>query len=77
MLTLTRKADYGLIAVKHMAIKCGSDMPVRSPILTGFPLPLLSKVLQQLAKNGFVSSEHGASGGYRLRREPGKITLSK
>ncbi|MBC7928073.1 MAG: Rrf2 family transcriptional regulator [Bryobacteraceae bacterium] len=74
MLKLTRKADYGLIALKHMALKHGCASAREIADSYGIPLPLLSKVLQTLAKNGFVQAEHGASGGYRLRREPQKIT---
>ncbi len=74
MLKLTRKADYGLIALKHMAAKSGSASAREISDTYGIPLPLLSKVLQNLARSGFVQSEHGANGGYRLRREPNKIT---
>lgn len=74
MLKLTRKADYGLIALKHIAMKNGSASAREIADTYGIPLPLLAKVLQKLARSGFVSSEHGATGGYRLRREPGKIT---
>ena len=38
------------------------------------PLPLLSKILQKLAKNGFLRSEHGTNGGYRLARSARSIT---
>lgn len=74
MLKLTRKADYGLISLKHMAMKNGSASAREIADAYGIPLPLLSKVLQTLAKTGFVQSEHGANGGYRLRREPRSIT---
>lgn len=74
MLKLTRKADYGLIALKHMAMKSGSASAREISDSYGIPLPLLSKVLQKLARTGFVSSEHGALGGYRLRRDANKIT---
>lgn len=74
MLKLTRKADYGLISLKHMAMKNGSASAREIADAYGIPLPLLSKVLQALAKTGFVQSEHGANGGYRLRRDPGAIT---
>src|SRR4051812_39008369 len=74
MLKLTRKADYGLIALKHMATKNGSASAREISDTYGIPLPLLSKILQMLARTGFVQSEHGANGGYRLRREAGSIT---
>lgn len=74
MLKLTRKADYGLISLKHMAMKQGCASAREIADTYGIPLPLLAKVLQTLAKNGFVQSEHGANGGYRLRIAPGEIT---
>lgn len=74
MLKLTRKADYGLISLKHMAIKSGSASAREISDTYGIPLPLLSKVLQKLARSGFVSSEHGANGGYRLRRPATEIS---
>jgi FeS assembly SUF system regulator len=74
MLKLTKKADYGLIALK--------DLTVRHPLSAsakdiadryGVPLPLLSKILQKLAKAGFLRSEQGVNGGYRLARDPESI----
>lgn len=74
MLKLTRKADYGLISLKHIAMKNGSASAREISDAYGIPLPLLSKVLQKLARNGFVTSEHGANGGYRLGRNAREIT---
>ena len=74
MLKLTRKADYGLISLKHMAMKNGSASAREIADAYGIPLPLLSKVLQKLGRSGFVQSEHGANGGYRLRRNADQIT---
>jgi FeS assembly SUF system regulator len=74
MLKLTRKADYGLISLKHMAMKEGSASAREISDAYGIPLPLLSKVLQKLARTGFVISEHGANGGYRLRRPAADIS---
>lgn len=74
MLKLTKKADYGLISLKHLATHNGSASAKDIADEYGIPLPLLSKVLQKLARTGFLSSEHGTNGGYRLRREPASIT---
>jgi Rrf2 family protein len=41
---------------------------------SGIPLPLLSKLLQKLGKTGFLISECGTNGGYRLAREPREIS---
>ena len=75
MLKLTKKADYGLIALKHLATN-GRDSASAKEIADtyGIPLPLLSKILQKLAKTGFLRSEHGTNGGYKLARDAREIT---
>lgn len=75
MLKLTKKADYGLIALKHLTLvrphsASAKDIAERY----GVPSPLLSKVLQRLARSGFLASEHGTNGGYRLARDPHSIS---
>jgi Rrf2 family protein len=40
----------------------------------GIPLPLLSKVLQKLARGGLLISEQGTNGGYRLSRDARDIS---
>ena len=78
MLKLTKKADYGLIALCHLASHSQKSMATASAkdIADSYriPLPLLSKVLQALVRNGLLASEQGASGGYRLARDPHEIT---
>jgi FeS assembly SUF system regulator len=74
MLKLTKKADYGLISLKHLAVKNASASAKEIADAYGIPLPLLSKVLQKLARAGFLKSEHGTYGGYRLARNPSQIS---
>jgi Rrf2 family protein len=76
MLKLTKKADYGLIALKHLAVNHarGSSSAKEIADTYGIPLPLLSKILQKLSKAGFLRSEHGTNGGYKLARGPEEIT---
>ncbi len=75
MLKLTKKADYGLIALKHLAVHGPESSSAKGIADTyGIPLALLSKILQKLAKNGFLQSEHGTNGGYKLARDPRDIT---
>ena len=71
MLKLTKKADYGLIALKHLACLPLGKSASAKEIAERYhiPLPLLSKVLQKLGRDGFLQSEHGTNGGYRLARE--------
>jgi len=76
MLKLTKKADYGLIALKHLTVvrpRSASAKEIADRY--GVPVPVLSKVLQKLARSGFLASEHGANGGYRLAGEPRGITV--
>jgi Rrf2 family protein len=81
MLKLTKKADYGLIALRHLAVQPrtagnprGSASAKDIADAYGIPLALLSKVLQRLTKSGFLVSEQGTNGGYRLSRDPHEIT---
>jgi len=75
MLKLTKKADYGLIALKHLAVHTPDGSSAKEIAETyGIPLALLSKILQKMVKNGFLRSEHGTNGGYKLAREPREIT---
>jgi len=75
MLKLTKKADYGLIALKHLAVNAPASSSAKEISETyGIPTALVSKILQKLAKNGFLRSEHGTNGGYRLGKDARDIT---
>jgi Rrf2 family protein len=75
MLKLTKKADYGLISLRHLATGRHSSASAKD-ISEAYriPLPLLSKVLQKLVKAGLLLSEQGTNGGYRLARDPHEIS---
>ena len=74
MLKLTKKADYGLIALRHLATGRGCASAKDIAEAYRIPLPLLSKILQKLARTGLLVSEQGMRGGYRLARDPHEIT---
>ena len=78
MLRLTKKADYSLIALKHFALRQqqtgGAVSAKEVSDVSGIPLPVLSKLLQILGKSGFLVSEYGTNGGYRLARDPSRIS---
>jgi Rrf2 family protein len=76
MLKLTKKADYGLIALRHLAAGAAPHAASAKEIADtyGIPLPLLSKILQTLTKTGVLVSEQGTRGGYRLARPSRDIT---
>ncbi len=74
MLKLTKKADYGLIALRHLATARRSASAKDIADAYRIPLALLSKILQKLARSGLLLSEQGTNGGYRLARDPQEIT---
>jgi len=75
MLRLGKKADYGLIALRHLAAKRPtSACSAKEIALTyGMPAELVAKVLQRLAKIGLLASQHGTNGGYALAKNPAEI----
>ncbi len=81
MLKLTKKADYSLIALRHLALPVGSEQHLRAAsakeIAEAYhiPLPILSKVLQKLGKAGFLQSVQGTNGGYKIARDPRHISV--
>ena len=74
MLRLTKSADYGLIAMRHLALKSGSASARDLARAHGIPPQLLAKVLQRLVKAGLLLSQHGIRGGYILARDPRSIS---
>lgn len=78
MLQLSKKVEYGLIALRHMAMKPLGRVFTAKELATeyGIPYELLAKVLQKLAKAGVVRSMQGVNGGYALSRKPNELTVS-
>lgn len=75
MLKLTKKADYGLIAMRHLAENAGAACSAKDLAEAyGIPQEALAKILQRLAKKGLLLSHHGVHGGYILAREARKIS---
>jgi Rrf2 family protein len=76
MFKLSKKADYGLIAVKHLAMRRNAHACSANEISEeyGISTTLMAKVLQKLARQGLVAAKHGSSGGYQLAKEPGQIS---
>jgi Rrf2 family protein len=76
MFKLSKKADYGLIAVKHLAMHRAQHACSATEIAEeyGISTMLMAKVLQKLARQRIVAAKHGASGGYLLAKEPSQIT---
>jgi Rrf2 family protein len=78
MLQLTKKVEYGLIALRHMAMHPSGRVYTAKEIAAMYDIPyeLLAKVLQKLTKAGIVTSLQGVRGGYMLSCIPGEVHVS-
>ena len=77
MLRLSKKADYALMAMKHLAAETPDGTASAREIAERYdiPLELLAKVLQRLARGGFLVSHKGIRGGYYLARPANAISV--
>ena len=76
MFKLSKKADYGLIAMKHLANHREQHACSANEIAEeyGISATLMAKVLQKLAKSSLVAAKHGSTGGYQLAKEAARIS---
>jgi len=84
MLKLSKKADYALMALQHIASVQFGDVTPGRVVNTkeiaeeyNIPLELLAKVLQTLAKHGMIESHNGPKGGYLLARTARQLTIAQ
>ena len=75
MLRLTKKADYGLMALKFLAENTQDGARSAKDIAEAYQIPpqLLAKILQTLARAGLLISHAGTNGGYALARPAEEI----
>jgi len=78
MLRLSKKADYALIAMKHLALRGdrGSSSAREIAEQYDIPIELMAKVLQRLVRRGLLASHQGTRGGYQLARKPSQISVA-
>jgi len=79
MLRLSKKSDYALIAMKHLAMRPdggGSSSAREISESYDIPLELLAKVLQRLVRARLLLSVQGTRGGYRLGRSAQLISVA-
>ena len=77
MLRLSKRTEYGLMAVQYMARQSSKTALSVAEIAAECQIPdgLLAKILQTLRKEGVVSAVRGPSGGYRLEQEPRDLSF--
>lgn len=77
MLSLSKKMEYALIALTHLAKAEGVRAVSAKELAETYEIPseLLAKVMQKLAKAELVVSTAGPTGGYRLARTAEQIQI--
>lgn len=75
---LTSFTDFGLRALMRLAGEPGRSFTT-DEIASEFAISRnhLTKVVRDLANAGYVKTQRGASGGFRLARQPQTITLGE
>lgn len=78
MLRLSKKADYALMAMKHLAQRPGLASTSAREIAEQYDIPieLMAKVLQRLVRTGLLMSTQGTRGGYTLSRAAAAISIA-
>jgi Rrf2 family protein len=81
MLKLSKKTDYALMAMKHLAVRGDRDVQASCSAreiaeMYDIPIELMAKVLQRLVRRGLLMSQQGTRGGYQLARMPTQISVA-
>ena len=78
MIRITKQTDYGIVLLTHLAAQ--PERHLNAPELateTQLPLPMVSKILKLLVREGLLVSHRGVKGGYSLGLLPEEITMAE
>ena len=78
MIRITKQTDYGIVLLTHLAVH--PERQYNAPDLAAeahLPLPMVSKILKLLAREGLLASHRGVKGGYSLARQPEAISMAE
>lgn len=78
MLRMSRITDYGIVLLTQLAATPDDAVHNARELAasTGLPLPVVSKILKALTREGFLHSQRGAKGGYALARRAEEISVA-
>lgn len=78
MLRMSRITDYGIVLLTHLATAPEGEVHNARELAerSGLPLPVVSKILKALTREGFLHSQRGAKGGYALSRPAAEISVA-
>ena len=78
MLKLNRLTDYAVVVLGQLARNRGKvETATEIAMLTGIPLPTVSKILKILSSAFIVTSHRGAGGGYLLERRADDVRVAE
>ena len=78
MIRITKQTDYGILLLTHLASNL--ERQLNAPELaaeTRLPLPMVSKILKLLVREGLLVSHRGVKGGYTLARRPEQVRMAE
>ena len=77
MIRLSRISDYGIVLMASLAEQPPDTHLSAREIAerTQLPLPVVSKILKALTREGLLLSQRGPRGGYGLARSPDAINV--
>jgi len=79
MFSLSKKTEYGLLALIHLSRLNRGELANVSSIArsTTIPRELLAKILSELVKADLAVSSSGPNGGFRLARPASTVSLAE
>ena len=78
MFRLSKKTDYALMAMKHLASDPRRRAASAREIAETYDIPvdLMAKVLTRLVRSGLLTSHQGVRGGYEFAQPPARISVA-
>ena len=79
MFKLSKTTDYGIVLMARLASDTQA-LPQNARELAAeveLPVPMVSKVLKALTREGLLVSQRGAKGGYSLARAPEELPVAE
>ncbi len=79
MIRMSKLTDYGIVLLAELGSLHGEEPHNARELAarTHLPLPVVSKLLKALAREGILVSHRGAKGGYGLARRAEEISVAE
>ena len=79
MIRMSRLTDYGIVLMTHVVRHSEKESHTARGLATEthLPLPTVSKLLKVLTRKGFLASQRGVHGGYRLAVSPDEVSVAQ